>query len=113
MESDKKKRLNLSVTDKLKLIDRVKAGESREAILKETGLGARTLQRFMSTEDDIRKKASSCSPCLKRKRSGKHEDVDEAMKAWFTAMRNKKQIVTGPMIMEQAKKLSGKIPKKS
>ena len=73
MESDKKKRLNLSVTDKLKLIDRVKAGESREAILKETGLGARTLQRFMSTEDDIRKKASSCSPCLKRKRSGKHE----------------------------------------
>ena len=55
MNSEKKKRQNLSITDKLKLIERVRKGESREAILKETGIGARTLQRFLTTEEDLKK----------------------------------------------------------
>ena len=106
MNSEKKKRQNLSITDKLKLIERVRKGESREAILKETGIGARTLQRFLTTEEDLKKKANTSSPTTKRKRTGKHEDVDEAMEAWFTKIRNSKQVVTGPMLLEQAKKIA-------
>ena len=106
MNSEKKKRQNVSITDKLKLIERVRKGESREAILKETGIGARTLQRFLTTEEDLKKKANTSSPTTKRKRTGKHEDVDEAMEAWFTKIRNSKQVVTGPMLLEQAKKIA-------
>ena len=105
-DTNKKKRQNLSITDKLKLIERVRKGESREGILKETGIGARTLQRFLTTEEDLKKRANTSSPTTKRKRKGKHEDVDEAMEAWFTKIRNSKKVVTGPMLLEQAKKVA-------
>ena len=80
MNSEKKKRQNLLITDKLKLIERVRKGESREAILKETGIGARTLQRFLTTEEDLKKKQTQ----VRRRRN---ERGQGNMKTWMRLWR--------------------------
>ena len=48
MESDKKRRQNLSIVEKLELIDRVKAGETREDLVRETVLRLRLRQTFLT-----------------------------------------------------------------
>ena len=50
----------------------------------------------------MRKKAESSPASRKRKRTGKHGDVDKAAMEWFVAVRNQKQNVTGPMWMKKS-----------
>ena len=66
--ADKKQRTTLSISDKIKIIDRVKEGEKKETIMKETGIALRTLQRILKSEDEIRKDSIALPLTRKRKR---------------------------------------------
>ena len=55
-----------------------------------------------NNETQMRKEAESSPASRKRKRTGKHGDADEAALEWFVAVRNQKQIVTGPMLMKKS-----------
>ena len=104
MTTPKKTRVTLSVADKLKMLDRIKAGESRQKLVAEMGIAMRTLERIVANEKEIRQTAASISDTSrKRKRTGKDKDIDSALGSWFSAVRGKKQTVTGPMLMEKSK----------
>ena len=104
MTTPKKTRVTLSVADKLKMLDRIKAGESRQKLVAEMGIAMRTLERIVANEEEIRQTAASISDTSrKRKRTGKDKDVESALGSWFSAVRGKKQTVTGPMLMEKSK----------
>jgi hypothetical protein len=47
----------------------------------------------------------------KRKRVGKEEEVEEALKQWFTNVRQKDVRVTGPLLRQKAEDLAKKIGK--
>ena len=104
MATPKKTRITLSVADKLKMLDRIKSGEPRQKLVGELGISMRTLERIVANEAEIRETAATVPDMSrKRKRTGKNEDVESALGSWFSVVRNKKQTVTGPMIIEKSK----------
>ena len=104
MATPKKTRITLSVADKLKMLDRIKSGEQRQKIVGELGISMRTFERIVANEAEIRQRAATVPDrSRKRKRTGKNEDVESALGSWFSAIRNKKHTVTGPMLMEKSK----------
>ena len=58
-DTPKKTRVTLSVADKLKMLDRIKAGESRQKLVAEMGIAMRTLERIVANEEEIRQTAAS------------------------------------------------------
>ena len=90
---DKKSRVTLSLADKIRILDRLKNGEKKETIMKETKIALRTLQRIVKSEDEIRKNSTAMTSARKRNRTGRHENVDEALEKWFSSARNQKVIV--------------------
>ena len=94
--STPKKRIVLSIGEKIKILDRLKNGETRQSIVTEICIGMRTLERIVSSEAEIRKKSeTAASLSRKRKREGKNGDVEEAIGTWFTIVLNKKQVISG------------------
>ena len=51
------------------------------------------------------------STSQKRKCNGKDEDVENALKIWFTKVREKDIWINGPLLKDQAKKLARKMGK--
>ena len=104
MATPKQTRVNLSVADKVKMLDRIKSGEPRQKLVGEFGIAKRTLERIVTNEAEIRQTAATVpDTSRKRKRTGKDEDVESALGSWFSAIRNKKQTVTSPTLMEKSK----------
>ena len=110
MASKKTTRVSLSIATKAKILDRVKAGENRQKLIGEFGICLRTLERIVAKESEIRESAATApDTSRKRKRCGKNSDVDSALGTWFAAVRNKKQTVTGPMLMEKSKQFAERL----
>ena len=104
MATPRKTRISLSIADKLKMLDRIKSGEPRQKLVGELGISMRTLERVVANEAEIRETAATIPDrSRKRKRTGKNEYVESALGSWFSAIRNKKQTVTGPMLMEKSR----------
>ena len=70
------KRKTLNISEKVKVLDRLKDGDARETIMRDTGIAQRTLQRIIANEDEIRKSAATFSLSTKRKRTGKYDEID-------------------------------------
>ena len=93
MATPTKKRIVLSLAEKIAILDRLKAGETRQSLVNETGLSMRSIERFVSSEKKLRLEAESgATPTRKRKRTGKNGEIEEALGAWFTSVRNQKQV---------------------
>ena len=95
--AEKKKLTTLSISEKVEILDRLKNGEKKENIMKEKKIGLRTLQRIKKAEEDIRRDAANILPSRKIKHIGRFEEIDIAMEKWFSAVRARKQIVTGSL----------------
>ena len=94
--ADKRKRTNLSIADKVKILDRLKNGCKKEDIMTEFKIVQRTLQWIAKSEKEIRQDALSMqSTKKKRKRAGRYKDVDTAMEKWFTLARQNDLKLTG------------------
>ena len=87
--SAKKKRVVLSTGERLKILDRLHAGESRLTIVNETGIGMRTIERLVASEKTIRHEAESTENLSrKRKRIGRNESLDDVLGQWFSLLQS-------------------------
>ena len=97
------KKVTLSLSDKVTILDRLKNGEKKDKILIEKKIVLRTLQRIIKDETQIRQDAASMSPSRKRKRTDRYQDIDAAMEKWFASMRAQKKNVIGTEILKRAR----------
>ena len=51
--SEKKKRINLLTAEKVNMLDQIKAGETRQALRNETGVGLKTIERWKANETTL------------------------------------------------------------
>ena len=66
-------------------------------------MSIRTLDRMTVNKARVRERAFDVDTSRKRpNRQGKNDEVEDALGKWFTAVRAKKQTVTGPMLMKKA-----------
>ena len=76
----KKARVNLSIAQKIKILDRLKDGETPKTVFAEIGI-----ERIIQHETEIRNDGGDLN--RKRKRNANNEEVEEAVSTWFTAVR--------------------------
>ncbi|KAG0416689.1 hypothetical protein HPB47_006226 [Ixodes persulcatus] len=99
-----KKRRNLDFATKLKVIQRVEAGEKSSTVADDIGIPRSTPSTLLKNKADIKAKAAeqrTSGAC--RVRAAAHGKVEKALYAWFLEVRAKNIPVDGPMLMAKAK----------
>ena len=111
--SEKKKGLVLILPKKIKLVKRTEKGESRAKLMAEYGVGSSTLYDLKKQKDKLLSfVASTDSPTakiekrksLKRSKMG---ELDHALYMWFQTRRSEGKAMSGPALIDEAKKLKG------
>jgi hypothetical protein len=97
------KRKTLSLTERVDVIKRLESNESQASVAKGFGVHPSAISRIMKQKDLILNDwQNNTNPDRKRKRTGKAEDVEEALLRWFSQARSRQVPVSGPMLMEKA-----------
>jgi hypothetical protein len=112
--SSKRKRVVLSVSDKLTIIKRLKSGSSGASLAQEYGVGKATISEIKKKSDSILKFAcvlDSADGSLNRKtmKTAKNQDLDTAVYTWFMQVRGQGQPISGPLICEKALEMNNKL----
>ncbi|XP_054284043.1 jerky protein homolog-like [Macrosteles quadrilineatus] len=108
MSCEKRKKLFVSVEEKLRAIKRIDAGETAKKVAFELGVGTSTVSDWRKNREQIEKWCTSqpsvsASKVRKTMRTGKHNEVEEALFLWHEHLRGKGVPVNGPMLQEKAK----------
>ena len=112
----KRKRVVLTLENKLSILDRLAKGEKASKIASEFGIGNSTVTDLKKNESKIRSFVSSMeslSVCLKERkimRLAEDEKVDEAVYLWYVQKRSQRIPVTGPILREKAQLYSAVSP---
>ena len=85
----------LSLADKLKILDRLKNGEKKEKIMSDFDIVLQTLQRIAKNESQGRQDSLSMQSTQKHKQTGRFKDADAALEKWFLSVREQNIIITG------------------
>ncbi|XP_055377928.1 tigger transposable element-derived protein 6-like [Condylostylus longicornis] len=103
-----KKRTSLNVKEKLKIVEEIKEGKaSRKELSIKYNVNLSTITRILQNESNWNSIVHQNKNLnTKRLRKGSHHDVDQAMTKWFTEKRMQNANITGPMLLEQAKKFA-------
>ena len=104
-----KKRINLPLSTKIVILDKIKDGSTYASIQSEYGVCRRTIEKWVKNETDLRSSNIQTDPSRKRRRDGKHVEIDKCVKEWFSAVRNQKQTVNGPELKAKAKEFAEKL----
>ena len=105
----KKARKDKTIAEKLDLLDRYKTFSlvSQREAAERLGVSRGLLQGLIKNEATIRAAAAASSVSeVKRKRSGKDEEVEKALFDWFKFTRQRNAPVNGPILMEKANKIA-------
>ncbi|XP_023237333.1 jerky protein homolog-like, partial [Centruroides sculpturatus] len=116
--ASKRKRVVLSVSDKLKIIDQLKCGASGSSLARKYGVGNATISDIKKNSNAIKKFASvldSEDGSLHRKtmRMAENKDLDIAVFTWFMQVRSQGQPISGPLICENALQMNKKLGSKA
>ena len=107
--SRKRKRVVLSLENKLCILDRLAKGEKATSIASEFGIGNSTVTDLKKNESRIRAFVSSmeslsvCSKEHKIMRLADDEKLDEAVYLWYVQKRSQGIPITGPILREKAR----------
>ena len=106
--SVKRKRNDLSLSDKYEAVKLLDKKISQVEISKQLGCSQSQVCRIASKREEIRIRYESneSNPERKRQRSGKAEDVEGALSQWFNNARARDIPVSGPILAEKAKDLA-------
>lgn len=108
------KRRDLSVEEKLDVLkkyDELPNMSQRQAACK-LNVSQNLLGRMLKSRQEIENASlGNVNSNRKRKRVGKEEEVEEALKQWFTKVREKDVWVTGPLLRQKAEDLAKKMGK--
>ena len=102
------KRKDLTLTDKILVLDELKNKTSQSAVAKKFGISQSQVSRiFAAKEKFLSAHRSNTNTARKRARKSTQEEVENALLQWFKA-KSRGLLITGPMLCEKAKDL-GKI----
>lgn len=110
----KRKRVVLSLIDKLNIIDSLKQGEPSYKLADKYGVGRSTISDIKKNADTILKytcKLDSANGSKHRKmmKKAKNEVLDEVLYCWYLQQRSSGQDICGPLLCEKALQLNKKI----
>ena len=103
------KREDLTLVDKILVLDELKNKTSQSAVAKKFGISqSQVSQIFAAKEKLLSAHRSNTNPARKRARKSNQEKVKDALLQWFKQAKSRGLLITGPMLREKAKDL-GKI----
>lgn len=100
------KRKVITLEDKIKILNRLKDGERHSSVAKSLNLNEATIRTIKKNESKIRKSVvEGCS--VSAKRAARTRDIniikmESALMIWLEDCRNKKIVLSGPIIRQQA-----------
>ena len=101
---EKRKRVVLSIEDKLKIIKLIESNVSYTVISERFGIGRSTVCDINRTKDEIRrfsqKMVDMGTKNAKTRKVGEYEKLDEALYIWFRQQRDKNIPVSGPLLLQ-------------
>jgi hypothetical protein len=110
----------LSLKEKINILDAVKSrpkNTPQRALARDLEIPRSTLQKLLQNEKSIRNEAASLHSksvafkTVKRHRQGKDPEVEEALLLWFTRAVNQGLPVSGPLLMDKARRLASDLGK--
>uniref|UniRef100_A0A0A9VYT7 Tigger transposable element-derived protein 4 n=1 Tax=Lygus hesperus TaxID=30085 RepID=A0A0A9VYT7_LYGHE len=109
-----KRRRDLSLSDKRDVLVKFdalpKMSQTKAAI--ELGVSQPLLSKILKDRETIERAAlENADLARKRKRTGKDAQVENALKEWFTQVREKDARLSGPIMREKAEQLAQKLGK--
>lgn len=102
----KRKRVVLSIENKLEIINLREKGASSAKIQLQFGIGETTVRRIMQQRAELLSFSSKSENSLKKRKTMKnsmYEDLDKAVLEWFSQQRAQGTPISGPIIAHQAK----------
>ncbi|GBM02529.1 Jerky [Araneus ventricosus] len=111
--SNKRKRVVLTITQKLDIIRRLERGENKQDLMRKFNIGSSTIYDIKLQKDKLMKFASSAetSKASDERRTlqqPQHEKLDNILYDWFLLKREEGIPISGPMLMEKARDFSEK-----
>ncbi|XP_035212156.1 jerky protein homolog [Stegodyphus dumicola] len=108
-KGEKRKHITLTLNQKLEIIKRLEKGENRNVLMNQFNIGSSTIYDIKKQKDELMKFASQSVTTEKLAsrqtlKKPKLEQLDSVLFKWFSAVRSEGKPVTGPMIVEKAKK---------
>ncbi|XP_053969096.1 jerky protein homolog-like [Anastrepha ludens] len=106
--SSKRKRVVLSITDKVKIIEQLNKGVSNKFLAETYNVGTSTISDFKKNSSAILKFASNLqfedgSPSRKNMKTAENKELEQAMIKWFLQQRSIGNPLSGPILCEKAK----------
>ena len=103
----KRKRVVLTIEQKLKIIEKLKKGAKRADLAKEYNVGESTItdikkREIKLTEFAVEMDCVEASETRKVARLSDNPKLDRALKLWFIQERSKGCPISGPILMEKA-----------
>jgi DDE superfamily endonuclease/Tc5 transposase DNA-binding domain/CENP-B N-terminal DNA-binding domain len=102
----KRKRRDLTLSDKVKIIHEIESGKSQSSIVNDEQLPKSTVSVIWKNKDKILANYSSFSPSTKKIKKCHFPDVDQALLKWHDIQRERNIPINGPILLEQAKKFA-------
>lgn len=112
--SSKRKRVVLSITDKVKIIEQLNKGVSNKFLVETYNVGTLTISDLKKNSSAILKFASNLqfedgSPSRKNMKTAENKELEQAMFKWFLQQRSIGNPLSGPILCENAKIFAEKI----
>ncbi|XP_041377825.1 tigger transposable element-derived protein 4-like [Gigantopelta aegis] len=105
--SKKRKRVELSLSEKVNVIDQLNKKVPQTKVAQQFGVSQAQISRVATNKSKILSLwERSENPNRKRQRFGKNTDVESAMKSWLVEARNNNIPLTGIVLKEKAKTLA-------
>ena len=106
----KRKRLVLTISDKLKICQLVRSGRTLQGVSDEYGVGKSTVHDIVKSEEKLQafQKEIKDGDCIKKRKRLKKADLlalDKAVFLWFIHQRCKGTPISGPLLMSIALQL--------
>ena len=103
------KRKDLSLADKILVIDELEKKTLQSTVAKKFGISQSQVSRILKSKKKLfSAHRSNKNPTRKRARKSTQEDVEDALLQWFKQAKSRGLIITGPMLREKVKNF-GKI----
>lgn len=111
MSAPKRKLVCLNIDQKLEILNSLQSKTTtRKEITGKYNCDLSTIVRIVQQEHKIRSMVlETGNTSRKRLRKGNYKELDQAVAIWFQQMRLKNAIISGPMILEEAKKFAEKL----
>ena len=106
----KRKRLVLTISDKLKICQLVRSGRTLQSVADEYGVGKSTVHDIVKSEEKLQafQKEIKDGDCIKKRKTVKKADLlalDKAVFLWFIQQRCKGRPISGLLLMREALQL--------